>query len=50
MFALAALVEVSVRNDLPSRVAALGFAVAVALGFRRTHPLAATAIASLGAC
>lgn len=47
VIALAAVVEVSVREDLPSRVAALGFAFAVAgaLGFRRTHPLAATAFA-----
>ena len=46
-FALAALVEVSVREDLPSREAALCFslAVALALGFRRTHPLPATAFA-----
>ncbi len=45
--ALAAVVEVSVRSDLPSRAAALGFALAVAtaLGFRRTQPLAATAFA-----
>lgn len=44
---LAALVEVWVRRDLPSRVAALGFALAVALAlrFRRSHPLAATAFA-----
>ena len=46
-FALAALVEVWVREDLPSRVAALCFTLAVtgALGFRRTQPLAATAFA-----
>jgi len=45
--ALAALAEVSLRQDLPSRVAALGFtlSIAAALGFRRTHPLAATAFA-----
>ena len=47
VFALASIVEVWVRTDLPSRVAALGFAFAVAgaLGFRRTHPLPATAFA-----
>ena len=47
VFALFAIVEVSVREDLPSRVAALGFALAVAasLGFRRSHPLLATAFA-----
>lgn len=46
-FALAAVVEVSVRDDLPSRIGALCFAlaVAIALGFRRTHPFAATAVA-----
>ncbi len=45
--AIAAVVEVSVRTDLPSRAAALGFAFAVAgaLGFRRTKPLPATAFA-----
>lgn len=44
---LVALVEVSIRGDLPSRAAALGFALAIAgaLGFRRTQPLAATAFA-----
>lgn len=45
-FALAALVEVVLRDDFPNRGVALGFAlvIAVALGFRRSHPLAATAI------
>lgn len=45
VFALVALVEVWVRDDLPSRPAAacFGLAVAGALGFRRSHPLAATA-------
>ena len=45
--ALAALIEVCARDDLPSRLAAFGLtlAVALALGFRRTHPLAATACA-----
>lgn len=47
VFALAALVEVWVRTDLPSRAGALCFALVVAgsLGFRRTHPLVATAFA-----
>jgi signal transduction histidine kinase len=47
LIALVALVEVSARQDLPSRVAAAVFALAVAvsLGFRRTRPLAATACA-----
>ncbi len=42
---LVALVEVLLREDLPSRAAALAFTgfIALALGFRRTHPLAATA-------
>jgi signal transduction histidine kinase len=45
--ALAAVVEVCVRSDLPSRIAALGFALAVAaaLGFRRSAPLVATGFA-----
>lgn len=45
--ALVALVEVSVRDDLPSRAGALAFTLAIAgaLGFRRSHPLAATAFA-----
>ncbi len=45
--ACAAVVEVCARDDFPSRFGALGFAfmVAAALGFRRTHPLAATAFA-----
>ncbi len=47
VFALVALVEVAVRQDLPSRVSALCFALAIAgaLGFRRNHPLAAMAFA-----
>jgi signal transduction histidine kinase len=47
VFALVALVEVSVRDDLPSRLAALGFAFAMAgaIGFRRSHPLPATLFA-----
>lgn len=47
MVALAALAEVWIRQDLPSRLAAAGFALAVAgaLGFRRSHALAATAFA-----
>ncbi len=47
IFALAALVEVGAREDLPSRAAALCFGLAVAgtLGFRRSNPLAATAFA-----
>ncbi len=47
VFALTAIVEVCLRTDLPSRAAALGFALAVAgtLGFRRSHPLIATAFA-----
>lgn len=46
-FAFAALVEVLVRDDLPSRFAALCFTLAVAgaLRFRRSRPLAATAFA-----
>lgn len=44
---LAASVEVAVRDELPSRTAALGFAFAIAgaLAFRRSHPLRATAFA-----
>lgn len=44
---VAALVEVSLRHDLPSRLAAVAFsfAIAFALLFRRTHPLAATGFA-----
>ena len=47
VFALLALVEVSVRDDLPSRAGALAFTLAIAgaVGFRRSHPLAATAFA-----
>lgn len=47
LVSLVALVEVSVREDLPSRPAALAFALAIAgaLGVRRAHPLAATAFA-----
>ena len=47
VFGLAALVEVGVREDLPSRVAATCFALAVAgaLGFRRSAPVAATGFA-----
>jgi len=45
--ALAALVEVTLRTDLPSRPLALAFsfAVAGALAFRRSHALAATGFA-----
>ncbi len=47
LIALVALVEVSVRQDLPSRPGAVAFAlgVAAALGFRKNLPLAATAFA-----
>ncbi|MGV3625847.1 MAG: sensor histidine kinase [Archangium sp.] len=44
---LAATLEVFVRDDLPSRPAALAFTacIAAALVFRRSHPLAATGFA-----
>ena len=44
---LVALLEVSLRQDLPHRAAALAFAfaVAIAIGFRRSRPLLATAFA-----
>lgn len=47
LFALAGLVEVWARDDLPSRAAAISFTLAVAgtVGFRRSHPLLATAFA-----